>query len=75
MLKIEVPENDQSVYELKTESGEERVMFSNTKVIASFHKRPEIKIPEHALKPRQVLDLMLSDPGEGAYGFQLRVLS
>ncbi|WP_165656931.1 hypothetical protein [Sutterella wadsworthensis] len=103
MLKIEVPENDQSVYELKTESGEthlircpgthlddekeglfcfvlegsgeERVMFSNTKVIASFHKRPEIKIPEHALKPRQVLDLMLSAPGEGAYGFQLRVLS
>lgn len=41
MLKIEVPENDQSVYELKTESGETHFVRS---------------------------------PGEGAYGFQVRVL-
>lgn len=102
MLKIEVPENDQSVYELKTESGEthlircpgthlddekdglfcfvlegdseECVMFSNTKAIISFEERAKIPVPEGALRPRHVLDLMVRSPGEGAYGFQVRVL-
>lgn len=103
MLKLEVPENDQSVYELKPESGqthfvrcpgtfideekeglfcfvvdgdrEALVMFSNTRAIVEFTKRPDVRIPNKALRPSCVLDLMQSHPGKGAYGFQLRVLA
>lgn len=101
-MRIEVPVNDQSIYELKTESGrtylvrcpgtdlyddkedlfcfvvegntEELVAFLNPKRIVSFTKRADLPIPEKAIKPHRVLNLMNRRFGEGVYGFQQRVL-
>lgn len=49
-------------------------MFTGTEQIASFVKRPDVKIPTNAMHPSQMSDLMIRHLGEGAHGFQAHPL-